>query len=421
MKILVIGGGGREAAIIWKLSQSPHQPELYCAPGNYGIGKLATCVPLSATDLDGIVNFAQDESLDLVVVAPDDPLALGLVDRLTDAGVRAFGPTAAAAEIEASKIFSKQLMREHGIPTAGAEVFTVEQDALDWLSRQTTFPVVVKADGLALGKGVLICADRAEAERAVREMMSGNQFGDAGSRVLIEECLTGPELTVLAFTDGKTIAAMPSSRDHKRALDHDLGLNTGGMGAVVPGADLDAEQWARLRETIFQPTIDALSSMGRVFKGVIYFGLMLTADGPKVIEYNARFGDPEAQAVLPLLRTDLLDVINAVIDERLADIEIKWSDEASCCVVAASAGYPAEYEKGKKITGLEDCEAMVFHAGTTWSAELNSVVTNGGRVLGVCATGATLDEALDEAYDNLGRIHFDGMHYRKDIGRTIPQ
>jgi phosphoribosylamine--glycine ligase len=418
MKVLVIGGGGREAAIIWKLAQSPRQPDLYCAPGNYGISRLATCLPLAATDLDGIVAFAKAERMDLVFVAPDDPLALGLVDRLTAEGIRAFGPTAAAAEIEASKIFSKELMRKAGIPTAAASVFTDEAAARAAVEEAQRFPLVIKADGLALGKGVIICPDRATALAAIHDMMSEGRFGRAGRRILIEECLSGPELTVLAFTDGTTLAPMPCSRDHKRALDGDEGLNTGGMGAVVPGADLSAEQWKELHETIFQPTVDALAELGRPFKGVLYFGLMLTAQGPKVIEYNARFGDPEAQAVLPLLETDLLDIVDAVIDGRLNELEIQWRDLSSCCVVAASGGYPQTYETGKVITGLESCPALLFHAGTAWSEERQAVVTAGGRVLGVCAVAPALEDALQQAYAGLAAIRFDGMHYRTDIGRT---
>lgn len=419
MKVLLIGGGGREAAIIWKLAQSPRKPELYCAPGNYGIAEYATNVPLAATDIEGIVEYATREQMDLVFVAPDDPLALGLVDRLQAAGILAFGPTRAAAEIESSKIFSKNLMLENHIPTAKAAIFTDEAEALSWLEKQTAFPLVVKADGLALGKGVEICPDRETAKSAVQAMMSGGKFGSAGAKVLIEECLTGPELTVLAFTDGKTVSPMPSSRDHKRAFDGDLGPNTGGMGAVVPGADLSEDDWRVLEERIFLPTVKALAKQGRTFKGVIYFGLMLTEEGPKVIEYNARFGDPEAQAILPLLKTDIMDIIDAVLEERLEDLKIEWSDEASCCIVAASGGYPAAYKKGLPITGLEDCTELVFHAGTAWSPEHQSVVTNGGRVLGVVTTAKDLDQALNKAYADLARIHFADMHYRKDIGRTV--
>ncbi|NCC49343.1 MAG: phosphoribosylamine--glycine ligase, partial [Clostridia bacterium] len=339
MKLLIVGGGGREHAIAWKLSQSPRVSRIYAAPGNAGIAELGECVPLAATDFDGLIRFAQEKRIDLVVVAPDDPLALGLVDRLEAVGIPAFGPTAAAARIESSKAFSKSLMRQAGIPTADYQVVTTLSDALAAIDT-VDLPVVVKADGLALGKGVIIARTRSEAVAAVTDMMEHDRFGKAGHTIILETCLSGPELTVLAFTDGKTIRPMRSSRDHKRAFDHDLGPNTGGMGAVSPGAELSAMQWKDLQQTVFQPTIDALRAMGCPFKGVIYFGLMLTEDGPRVIEYNARFGDPEAQAVLPLLKTDLLEIFEAVIDERLDQMEIEWSDQASCCVVAASGGYP---------------------------------------------------------------------------------
>lgn len=435
-RVLVVGGGGREAAIIWKLAQSPRRPRLFCCPGNYGISQLAETVPLRATDIDAVVDFAVSEAMDLVMVAPDDPLAMGLVDRLIDAGIRAFGPTAAAARLESSKIFSKHLMLANNIPTAAASVFEDEASALAWIDRAEGWPKVVKADGLALGKGVIVCPDRRAAADAVHAMMGDGAFGAAGRHILIEDCLYGPELTVLAFTDGKTLRTMPCSRDHKRALDGDQGLNTGGMGAVVPGAELSADDWAALERDIFAPTLRAMSEAGTPFKGVIYFGLMLTADGPKVIEYNARFGDPECQAILPLLKSDLLDIFEAVIDERLADCDIRWSPNAACTVVAASGGYPQHYETGFPISGLSQtacmrdgadpsgpsdiCGPIIFHAGTRWSEEQMAPVTSGGRVLCVTAVAPTLSEAIDTAYQGMSGIRFEHMHVRTDIGRTLP-
>lgn len=416
MKVLIIGGGGREHAIAWKFRQSPHVTELFCAPGNAGIAELATCVPIKATAIDALVEFATQEAFDLVFVAPDDPLALGLVDALTVAGIRAFGPSRAAARIEASKSFAKDLMRRYQIPTADYAVFDALEPALAHLS-SCDLPIVIKADGLALGKGVIIAQTLLEAESAVRDMLEGNAFGQAGSRVVIETFLTGPELTVLAFADGKTVVPMVSSRDHKRAFDHDQGPNTGGMGTIAPGATLSAEQLAEMQATIFQPTINAMAQEGCPFKGVLYFGLMLTPQGPKVIEYNARFGDPEAQVVLPLLETDLVEICQAVIDERLADQPISWRTAAACCVVLASGGYPGSYPTGYPITGLDQVqESTVFHAGTRREGDV--VVTAGGRVLGVTAVAETLDAAIDAAYRDVARIHFTDVHYRRDIGRT---
>jgi phosphoribosylamine---glycine ligase len=417
MKVLLVGGGGREHAIAWKLKQSQRIEKLYCAPGNGGMAGLAEIVPIKATDLAGLVAFAQNEAVDLVFVAPDDPLAMGLVDRLEEAGIRAFGPSQAAALIESSKAFAKDLMRRYSIPTAGFRVFTDMEDALSHV-HNASLPIVVKADGLALGKGVIIAFTREDAAAAIRSMMSGTAFGQAGRTVVIEEFLEGRELTVLAFTDGKTIWPMASSRDHKRALDGDKGLNTGGMGAISPGADLSGEEWAFMQEHIFQRTIDALRSEGRLFRGVIYFGLMLTRSGPKVIEYNARFGDPEAQAVLPLLENDLLDIIEAVLDGQLDNLTISWRSQCTCCVVLASGGYPGPYQTGYPIEGLDqvDRDILVFHAGTR--LEQGRVVTSGGRVLGVTAMAASLTEAIDKAYAALGNISFTNMHYRRDIGRT---
>lgn len=417
MKVLIIGGGGREHAIAWKLAQSPRIEKLYCAPGNAGIADLAQCCDVDATDIAGQVALAAQIGADLVFVAPDDPLAMGLVDRLQAAGIRAFGPSARAARIEASKAFAKKLMCDHKIPTADYAVFTDIREALAYLDK-VEIPVVIKADGLALGKGVIIAASREEARQAVQEMMRGGRFGQAGQTVVIESFLTGPELTVLAFTDGKTICPMLSTRDHKRAFDHDLGPNTGGMGAVSPGAVISESMWADMQKEIFQPTIDALAAAGSPFRGVIYFGLMLTDTGPKVIEYNARFGDPEAQAVLPLLKTDLLDIMEAILAERLDQQEIVWSDEASCCVVLASGGYPGTYRKGYAIAGLEEAakDCLVFHAGTRFAD--GRVVTAGGRVLGITALAPSLEAAVAKAYIGAGRISFTDMQYRKDIGRS---
>lgn len=418
MKVLVVGGGGREHAIVWKLKQSPRISRLYCAPGNGGTAAIATNLPLKATDLSGITEYAIREAIDLVFVAPDDPLALGLVDCLEAAGIRAYGPRKSAAIIESSKAFSKDLMRRYNIPTAAYAVFTSQEEALAYLDTQPV-PIVIKADGLALGKGVIIAMNREEAREAVRSMMAGSAFGDAGRTVVIEEFMTGPELTVLAFTDGETVKPMVSSRDHKRALDGDKGLNTGGMGAIVPGADLSADDWALLQSSIFQPTIDAMRAEGRPFSGVIYFGLMLTPQGPKVIEYNARFGDPETQAILPLLETDLLDIIEATLDHRLAELDILWSDACSCCVVMASGGYPGSYKTGYPISGLDSTgNCLVFHAGTRIDEKNGTACTSGGRVLGVTAVAPKLDDAINAAYAGVAGISFQDMHFRRDIGRT---
>ncbi len=420
MKILVIGGGGREHAIVKKLHESKYAPELYCAPGNGGISEIATCLPIKATDLDGIIKIVDEHKFDLVFVAPDDPLMLGTVDALEKMGVRAFGPRQCAAIIEGSKVFSKELMKKYKIPTANYEVFEDAENALEYIRTQNDYPTVIKADGLALGKGVIIAKDYAEAEDAVKSIMCDKVFGESGSRVVIEEFLTGPEVSVLAFTDGKTIVPMVSAQDHKRALDNDEGLNTGGMGAFSPSKNYTKEVADECFKTIFKPTMDAMNSENRTFKGVIYFGLMLTPKGPKVIEYNARFGDPETQAVLPRLKTDFVDIINAVIDEKLDSLEIEWDDGAAVCIVLASGGYPQKYESGKEITGLDSevfnaDDLFVYHAGT--KVENGKFYTAGGRVLGVTATGKDLDEAIAKSYKALKNINFEKMHYRNDIGR----
>lgn len=418
MDILVIGGGGREHAIVRKLKESPRTGKLYCAPGNGGIAKDAECVPIGAMDIPAVVAFAKEKNIDLVFVAPDDPLAAGMVDALEKEGIPAFGPRANAAVIEASKVFSKDLMKRYHIPTAQYEVFSDPAEAIAWIEKNNRFPIVVKADGLALGKGVLICPDFEAAKAAVKEIMEDKVFGASGSRVVVEEFLTGPEVSVLAFTDGHCVKPMVSSKDHKRALDNDEGLNTGGMGTISPNPYYTDAIAKECMETIFLPTIEAMNKEGRPFKGCLYFGLMITPDGPKVIEYNARFGDPETQVVLPRLKTDFVDIVMAVVEERLSDLTIEWSDEACACVVMASGGYPGHYEKGIAIEGLDENGqvdgAVVYHAGT--ALRDGKFVTNGGRVLGVTALGGTLPQALEKAYAAVGKIHWDGVHYRHDIG-----
>ena len=417
MKVLIVGGGGREHAIAWKISQSPKVSKLYCAPGNGGIASLAQCVPIKAMDIEGITSFAKSEGIDLVVVAPDDPLAAGMVDALENAGIRAFGPVKAAAEIESSKVFSKNLMKKYGIPTAAYEVFDNADNALEYL-RTCSYPTVVKADGLALGKGVIIAGNYDEAEKAVRSIMSDRIFGSAGNRVVIEEFLVGTEVSILAFTDGETLVPMVSSQDHKRAMDNDMGPNTGGMGTFSPSRLYTAEINDYCMKNIFMPTIEAMRKEGRRFKGVLYFGLILTADGPKVLEYNARFGDPETQVVLPHLKTDIIDIFEAIIDERLSEINIEWENRSAVCVILASGGYPSKYETGLEITGIDEAEkdpsVIVFHAGT--KLEAGKYYTAGGRVLGVTAVADTIDDARAKAYAAVGKIKFEGMHYRRDIG-----
>lgn len=414
MKVLVIGGGGREHAICLKLSESPKVSKIWCAPGNGGIAQVAQCVPIKATDLNGVLAFCQEHAPDLVVVAPDDPLALGMVDKLEEAGFRAFGPRKNAAIIEGSKSFAKELMKKYQIPTAGYEVFDDSASAIAYIKEHGA-PIVVKADGLALGKGVTVAMTEKEAVDAVRDAIDGGAFGGAGARVVIEEYLTGPEVSVLAFVDGETLKTMPSAQDHKRAYDGDKGPNTGGMGAFSPSRYYTDEVAAECMEKIFKPTVAAMKKEGRIFQGVLYFGLMLTEKGPRVIEYNARFGDPETQAVLMRLQSDLFDIFNAVIDGKLTETEIKWSDLSACCVVMASGGYPKEYEKGKEIFGLADVkDAVVYHAGT--ALQDGRIVTSGGRVLGVTALAPTLQEAIEKSYREVEKISFEHAHYRRDIG-----
>lgn len=417
MKVLVIGGGGREHAVCKKLSESKDVTQILCAPGNAGIAQVARCIPeVKATDVEGIVALAKNEKVDFVCVTPDDPLALGCVDRLEGEGIPAFGPTAYAAQMEASKIFSKNLMRKYGIPTAKCEIFTEMDKALAYLDTQEA-PIVVKADGLALGKGVVVAATIEEAKNAVIEMMEGGKFGKSGARVLIEECMVGREVTVLCFCDGKTIRPMPASQDHKRVFDGDKGPNTGGMGAFAPSPLYTEEIAERTEKEILIPTLNAMNSEGFTFKGVLYVGLMLTKDGPKVVEYNARFGDPETQVVLPLLESDLFAIMRAVREGRLAETDIRWKKESAACIVLASGGYPGKYESGKLISGLEDAEAAgatVYHAGTKKTDA--GYVTAGGRVLGVTALGDTLADAVHSAYAAAEKIHFEGAHMRRDIG-----
>lgn len=419
MNILVIGGGGREHVIVRKLKESPKTEKLYCAPGNGGISCDAECVPIPVSDIPGVVKFAKEKQIDLVFVAPDDPLAAGMVDALEAAGIRAFGPNAKAAEIESSKVFSKDLMKKYHIPTAEYEVFNDPHKALKYIKARGTYPSVIKADGLALGKGVILAEDYAEAQAGIKSIMEDKVFGASGNEVVIEEFLTGPEVSVLAFTDGKCVRPMVSSKDHKRALDGDHGLNTGGMGTISPNPYYTPEIAEICQKTIFEPTIAAMQQEDRPFKGCLYFGLMLTKDGPKVIEYNSRFGDPEAQVVLPRLKTDFVDILEAVIDGRLEQQSIEWSEQACACVVMASGGYPRHYAKGIEISGLDENGqvdgATVYHAGTVFQED--KFYTNGGRVLGVTAMGDTLPKALEKAYSAVEKIHFSGAHYRKDIGK----
>ena len=419
MKVLVVGGGGREHAICWKLAQSPKVTQLYCAPGNAGIAQVAACVDVKATDVDGMVAWAKANAMDFVMVAPDDPLALGMVDAMEAAGIPAFGPRANAAIVEASKAFSKELMKKYHIPTARYQTFTDLDEALAYIEAEGA-PIVVKADGLALGKGVVVASTVEEAETAVREMMEGHKFGDSGSTVVIEECMVGPEVTVLAFCDGEHLVPMLSSQDHKRAYDGNQGPNTGGMGAISPSPNYTPEVAKRCMEEIFLPTVAALRAEGRPFHGVIYFGLMLTPDGPKVVEYNARFGDPECQAVLSLLDTDLMDILQACVDGSLDQLPIRWKNEAGCILVLASGGYPLDYKKGYPISGLEEAgkTAVVFHAGTKLGPN-GEYLTNGGRVLGVTATAPTLEQAIAGAYQAASHISFQDMHFRTDIGHAF--
>ncbi len=418
MKVLVVGGGGREHALIRKIKESERVTEIACCPGNGGISYDAQCYPVSATDTDGVVKLAKEIKADFVVVAPDDPLVAGMVDTLNEAGFATFGPKAAAAVIEGSKVFSKNLMLKYNIPTAEYKVFDNAEDAVSYVREKNEFPTVIKADGLALGKGVIIPESFAEAEAGIREIMQDKIFGESGNNVVVEEFLTGPEVSVLAFTDGKCVKPMVSSMDHKRALDGDKGLNTGGMGTVSPNPYYTDEIAAECMDKIFIPTIQAMNAEGRTFKGCLYFGLMLTPKGPKVIEYNCRFGDPETQVVLPRLKTDIMDIFEAINNETLSELAIEWSDDAAACVIIASGGYPKAYPKGLEITGLENgqCDGVVvYHAGTALNGD--KLVTSGGRVLGITALGKDLQQALEKSYAAVDTIQFENKHFRKDIGK----
>ncbi len=424
MKVLIVGSGGREHAIAMSVAKSPKAEKIYCAPGNAGITGVAECVPIAAMDFDGIVSFCKEKQIDLVVVGMDDPLVGGLVDRLDEAGIRAFGPRKNAAILEGSKAFSKDLMKKYNIPTAAYETFDSADAALDYLRNKAEFPIVLKADGLALGKGVLICGDLAEAEEGVKTIMQDRKFGDAGNKLVIEEFMTGREVSVLSFVDGKTIKIMSSAQDHKRAGDGDTGLNTGGMGNFSPSPFYTAEVDEFCRKYIYQATVDAMAAEGRPFKGVIFFGLMLTPKGPRVLEYNARFGDPEAQVVLPRMKNDFIEVAESCIDGTLDKVNLEFEDNAAVCVILASNGYPVSYEKGFPISGLESFEGkndyFCFHAGTKFD-ESGRIVTNGGRVLGITALGSNLREARSKAYEATEWVSFDNKYMRHDIGKAIDE
>ena len=418
MKVLVVGGGGREHALVRKIKESKKVDEIFCTPGNGGISYDAKCFDVAATDIEGVVNLAKEIKADLVVVAPDDPLVAGMVDALNEAGFKTFGPRANAAIIEGSKVFSKELMQKYNIPTAEYKVFDNAEEAIEYIKERNEFPTVIKADGLALGKGVIIPENLDDAIAGVKEIMEDKIFGASGNNIVVEEFLTGPEVSVLAFTDGKCVKPTVSSMDHKRALDGDKGLNTGGMGTVSPNPYYTQEVAKECMDKIFMPTINAMNNEGRTFKGCLYFGLMITPKGPKVIEYNCRFGDPETQVVLPRLKTDIVDIFEAIDNETLSDLDVEWSDDACACVIMASGGYPKSYPKGIEITGLSNGQldgVTVYHAGT--KLQDNKLVTSGGRVLGVTALGDTLENALKKSYDAVEKIHFEGAHYRRDIGK----
>ncbi|MCR5107462.1 MAG: phosphoribosylamine--glycine ligase [Lachnospiraceae bacterium] len=423
MIVLVVGSGGREHAIIKKVSESKRAEKIYCVPGNAGIAELAECENIPVMDFERIASYAVSKNADLVIVGPDDPLVGGLVDVLEERGLRAFGPKRAAAVLEGSKAFSKELMKKYNIPTASYESFDDPAKALEYVEKLSEFPVVLKADGLALGKGVLICNDLREAEDGIREIMIDKKFGNAGNKLVIEEFMTGREVSVLSFVDGKTVKPMTSAQDHKRALDGDKGLNTGGMGTFSPSPFYTKEIDEYCRKNIFKPTVDAMAKEGREFKGIIFFGLMLTKDGPKVLEYNARFGDPEAQVVLPRMNNDILDVIDACIDGKLDEIELDFEDNACVCVVLASKGYPVSYEKGYEIKGLDSFKDRkgyyCFHAGT--ALKDGKLVTNGGRVLGITAIGDDLKKARANAYEATEWVNFDNKYCRSDIGKAIDE
>ena len=423
MKVLIIGSGGREHAIAWKVAQNPQVEKIYCAPGNGGIGQVAECVPIGAMEFDKLAAFAKEREIDLTIVGMDDPLVGGVVDVFEKEGLRVFGPRKNAAILEGSKAFSKDLMKKYNIPTAAYENFDNPEEAIAYLKEKAEFPIVLKADGLALGKGVLICNTLEEAEEGVKTIMLDKKFGSAGNTLVIEEFMTGREVSVLSFVDGKTIKTMTSAQDHKRAKDGDQGLNTGGMGTFSPSPFYTKEIDEFCQKNIYQPTVDAMAAEGREFKGIIFFGLMLTEKGPKVLEYNARFGDPEAQVVIPRMKNDMVEVCEACIDGTLDQINLEFEDNAAVCVVLASDGYPVSYEKGFPIEGLENFEGKegyyVFHAGT--ALKDGKIVTNGGRVLGVTAKGATLKEARKNAYAATEWIQFENKYMRHDIGKAIDE
>ena len=423
MNILIVGSGGREHAIAWSVAKSPKADKIYCAPGNAGISQYAECVNIGAMEFEKLADFAQEHSIDLTIIGMDDPLVGGVVDVFEERGLKVFGPRKNAAILEGSKAFSKDLMKKYNIPTAGYENFEDSEKALEYLRTQAKFPVVLKADGLALGKGVLICNDLAEAEAGVKEIMEDKKFGSAGNTMVIEEFMTGREVSVLSFVDGKTIRTMTSAQDHKRAMDGDQGLNTGGMGTFSPSPFYTEEVDEFCRKYIYQPTVDAMAAEGRPFVGIIFFGLMLTPDGPKVLEYNARFGDPEAQVVLPRMKTDILEVMEACVNGTLDQTELEFEDNAAVCVVLASEGYPVKYEKGIPMSGFEEFEDKegyyCFHAGT--KLENGQIVTNGGRVVGITAKGKDLKEARKNAYEATEWIQFANKYMRHDIGKAIDE
>jgi len=416
MKVLVIGSGGREHTLVWKMTQSPKVSQVYCAPGNAGISKLAQCINIDSDSIEKLIDFAQKEKIDLTVVGPELPLSQGIVNEFNKQGLRIFGPSKEAAEIESSKVFSKYLLKKYNIPTANYQVFQNSEKAFEYIKQQT-FPLVIKADGLAAGKGVFIVKNLLEAKDALNALMEKKKFGEAGRQVVVEEFLEGEEISILAFCDGKTVIPMVTSQDHKKIFDNDLGPNTGGMGAYSPVPFYPDELEKRVLEEILKPTIKGLQREGKEYKGVLYAGLILTKEGPKVLEFNARFGDPETQAILPRLKTDLIDIFNAVIEDRLHEINIEWEDNAAVCVVVASGGYPGKYQKGKVISGLERLEKMentiAFHAGTKFQDD--QVITSGGRVLGITAWDETISKAKEKAYKAVKEIYFEDMYYRKDI------
>ena len=420
MKIMVVGGGGREHTLIWKIAQSPLVKKIYCAPGYAGISEVGECVDIDVKNIERLAEFAKDKNIDLTVVGPEIPLVAGIVNVFEKNGLKIFGPSKDAAQLEGSKIFAKNLMTKYGIPTAKYKVFDNPEKAQDFI-KEIGPPVVIKADGLAAGKGVIISNTQQEAESAIKKIMEDKEFGDAGDKIIVEECLEGRELSILAFTDGKTVIPMISSQDHKRVYDNDKGPNTGGMGAFAPSPFYTSELAQMVEEEVLKKTVNAMKMEGITYKGILYAGLMLTSEGVKVLEYNCRFGDPETQAVLPLLDTDLIEIMGAVVEDRLDEMTIKWKNKSAVCIVMSSKGYPAEYEAGLEIKGLEDVkglnEIFIFHAGTTF--ENGKITTSGGRVLGITALGDKIETAAKEAYKGVKSIYFEGAHYRKDIGDNI--